>query len=122
MPKPNFKQGKPVAKLLISAILAHFTDEIPDISGKSRIRPERSPQGQPLLRVKADIGVLRTLVTTYGRSQICRGGEQDWLAGFLEATEEEQLKALKNALTCLLSRGLIEDQREKGCNTPARHF
>lgn len=114
MVNPNFKRGKPVAQVLVVAILAYATDHISSNTlNNLKIQLDYNSKSYPTLRVKGDLKVLRTLV------QICKDSCLPWavkysdsLDVFLQESEQKQISALKNAVTCLFHRQLIEDQRE----------
>lgn len=124
MPRPNFTQGKPVAQLLVGAILTYADDDTWFNGGRQlTIQPEVTSDRNPVLRVKGDRTVLLALVEAYGRSpQPLLTEDSNVFTEFLQKSEKEQLQALKNAHSCLLEYHLIEDQREQKTNSTIRHF
>jgi len=121
MPKPNFKQGKPVAELLVAALLAYATDDNwVNLPKRFILQSRQSPNG---LRIRGNLEMLQTLVNVYAESP------QYWIiekAGFFndfsQQDEKKQIQALKNAYTCLRACQIIEDQGDKNNNTTNRHF
>lgn len=127
MARPNFKQGKPIALLLIATLLDRLLIESPPPranSPKLSFVNFKQTQGR-LIRLKGTIAQFLTLIqdTAPHRQPWLEpySPEQPAIAQFYQQPASEQKQALKVAFHCLHHCGILSDQREAGANTEYRH-
>jgi|GEM_PF-5365162 len=127
MARPNFKQGKPIAILLITALLIELSTEgetqRPNKPKLSLVNFDQT-QGR-LIRLKGTIAQFLALILDNAHPS------QPWLdrylpaqavlAQFYQYPTPAQKQAIKTAFHCLHHCGILSDQRESGCNKEYRH-
>ena len=136
MARPNFKQGKPIAVLLVAALLeAAIAEELP--VGLRRLRVQLETEAGPRLRVKGTTGELWRLIQVYAQ-------DRQWIANLISQVPNLRFKgcldplgtlqtqlaldlpaaktAIANGIRCLIQRKLAEDRREDRPNQDSRHF
>lgn len=136
MARPNFKQGKPIAVLLVAALLeAVIAEELP--VGLRKLRVQLETDAGQRLRVKGTTGELWRLIQIYAQ-------DRQWMDNLISRVPDLRFKgcpdpldaleaqlaldlpaaktAIANGIRCLIQRKLAEDRREDRPNQESRYF